>query len=182
MNCAWQGERIARHNGLRDVLHCTAVSAGLGPTREGRFLLPGEGGRPADIFIPLWAAGKDAALDVTVINPLQNAHVAEAANSPGHALTVAHQRKLDKSWEACNGQGIAFLPLAAESLGSWHQSAIAEIKKLGSAHARHTGEEESTGIARLFQKVSVALMKGNAALFNNRVPVATTGGENDIQW
>ena len=70
-----------------------------------------------------------------------------------HQSNILHSniRKLDKSWEACNAQGISFLPLAAESLGSWHQSAIAEIKKLGSAHARHTGEEEYTGISRLFQ-------------------------------
>ena len=45
-----------------------------------------------------------------------------------------------------------------------------EIKKLASAKARHTGEEESIEVNRLFQKLSVALMRGNAALFNNRIP------------
>ena len=44
------------------------------------------------------------------------------------------------------------------------------MKKLGSAKARHTGEEEAQEISRLFQKLSIALMRGNAALFNNRVP------------
>ena len=63
LNCAWQGERIARHNSLRDTLHSTAVKAALGPTREGQYLLPGEGGKPADIFIPRHAGGKDVALD-----------------------------------------------------------------------------------------------------------------------
>ena len=58
------GERIARHNWLRDDLFNTAVAACLGPTREGRALLPGEGGKPADVFLPHWAQGKDAALDV----------------------------------------------------------------------------------------------------------------------
>ena len=64
--CAWQGERIARHNCLRDLLHSTAAAAALAPAKEGRFLLPGEGGRPADILIPGWSNGRDAALDVTV--------------------------------------------------------------------------------------------------------------------
>jgi len=77
---------------------------------------------------------------------------------------------LDKSWEPCNRQGIAFLPLAVESLGAWHPSAVAEVKRLGSALARHTGEEESSTISRLFQKLSLCLMRGNAALFNNRSP------------
>ena len=48
---------------------------------------------------------KDAAL-VTVINPLQTATVAQAAETPGHALHVAHKRKLDKSWQPCQDQGI----------------------------------------------------------------------------
>ena len=71
---------------------------------------------------------------------------------------------------ACNQQDISFIPLAVESLGAWHMSAVSEVKKLGSALARHTGEEEKVTIQRLFQKLSVSLMKGNAALFNNRNP------------
>ena len=170
LNCAWQGERIARHNWLRDELFNAAVSASLGPTREGRALLPGEGGKPADVFIPHWAGGKDVALDVTVVNPLQDALVQGAATTPGHALAIAHKRKLDKSWEPCHLQGITFIPVAVESLGAWHKSAISEVKKLGCAKARQLGEEESVEVQRLFQKLSVALMRGNCALLNNRAP------------
>lgn len=39
---------------------------------------------PADVLIPNWAGGRYAALDVTVINPLQAATVAGAAATPGH--------------------------------------------------------------------------------------------------
>ena len=139
-------------------------------------MLPGEGGRPADIFIPRWAAGKDAALDVTVVNPLQEALVHDAAATPGHALNVAHKRKLDKSWEQCRRQGIEFIPVAAECLGGWHATAVEQIKKLGSALARQTGEEESVTVYQLFQRLSVSLMRGNAALFNNRSP-SEAGGD-----
>ena len=182
MNCAWQGERISRHNSLRDTLHHTAVKAALGPTKEGQYLLPGEGGKPADIFIPRHAGGKDCALDVTVVNPLQAALVAQAAETPGHALKVAHKRKLDKSWQACNQQGIVFLPLAVESLGAWHKSAVSEIKKLGSTLARHTGEEETTVTLHLFQQLSIALVKGNAALLNNRKPSDSSEGDEGFGW
>ena len=41
MCCGSGGERISRHNHLRDHLHDTAVAAGLGPVREVRFLIPG---------------------------------------------------------------------------------------------------------------------------------------------
>ena len=167
---------------LRDVLHGAAVSAALAPTKEGRALLPGQGEKPADIFIPRWAGANDAALDVTVINPLQEAQVQGAAATPGHALDAAQKRKLDKSWEACHRQGIEFIPIAVESLGGWHKSAIAQISKLGSALARQNGDDESVTIRRLFQQLSVALMRGNAALFNNRRPANDTVAENDVIW
>ena len=61
-------------------------------------MLPGQGGKPADVFLLHWDQGKDCALDVTVVNPLQEALVGGAAETPGHALQVAHKRKLDKSW------------------------------------------------------------------------------------
>ena len=70
-------------------------------------------------------------MDLTVINPLQDSKVRGAATTPGHAYNDAHKRKF-KSWEPCNRQGIAFLPLAVESLGAWHPSAVAEVKRLGS--------------------------------------------------
>ena len=145
-------------------------------------MLPGEGGKPADIFIPRYAGGKDAALDVTVVNPLQIALVNQAAQTPGHALTIAHKRKLDKSWQPCHQQGIVFLPLAVESLGAWHKSAINEVKKLGSALARHTGEEESTTVRHLFQQLSISLMKGNAALLNNRNPGGADDRDEGFGW
>ena len=68
-------------------------------------------------------------------------------------------------------EGISFVPIAVESLGAWHKSGVAQVKKLGSAKARHTGEEEAQEISRLFQKLSIALMRGNAALLNNRMPM-----------
>ena len=85
-------------------------------------------------------------------------------------MPAVYQRKMDKSWELCSREGINFLPIAVESLGAWHKSAIAEVKKIASAKARQHGEEESVEIGRLFQRLSVALMRGNCALLNNRAP------------
>ena len=72
MVCGTGGERIARHNTLRDALHDTAAAAGLAPTKEGRALLPGNDRRPADVFLLGWAGVRDAAIDVTVVHPLQD--------------------------------------------------------------------------------------------------------------
>ena len=48
--------------------------------------------------------------------------------------------------------------------------ACGQVSKLAAALARHTGPEEGETSTHLFQKVSLLLMKGNAALFTNRIP------------
>ena len=72
--------------------------------------------------------------------------------------------------EACRLQGIAFLPLAAESLGGWHSTAQAQVKKLASAMARNTGQEELEAEIHTWGKLGLLLQRGNAAILNNRVP------------
>ena len=168
--CATGGSRIGRHNALRDMLHSTAVAAGIGATKESQHLLPDSGRKPADIFLPYWTGGKDTALDVTVVHPLQSSMVARAATTPGHGAQEAFSRKWKAAGDKCLKEGIVFVPLALESLGGWHEAAVMELKKLGSALARHSGAEESTAISHLFQRLSILLVKGNSALVMNRVP------------
>ena len=63
-----------------------------------------------------------------------------------------------------------FIPLPVETLGGWHDLAVVQIKKIASAMARNTGREEDEVCRHLFQHLAVLLVKGNAALFLNRVP------------
>ena len=69
--------------------------------------------------------------------------------------------------------------MSSQITWAWHKSAVAEIVKVGSALARQTGDEESTTVQRLFQQLSLSLMRGNAALLNNRNP---QGGHDDVAW
>ena len=69
--------------------------------------------------------------------------------------------------EACRRQGIAFLPMVVESFGGWHKR---EVRKLGAALARHTGQEESEAIGHLWGRLGVLVQRGNAAILGNRVP------------
>ena len=116
MVCGTGAECIARHNALRDALHDTAAAAGLAPTKEGRALLPGNDRRPADVFLPGWAGGRDATIDVTVVHPLQDATRARAAVEPGYALSYAYTNKMRVTADLCDQQGIAFIPVVAESM------------------------------------------------------------------
>ena len=168
--CAADGERIARHNHLRDALFSVAASANLAPRKEMQYLLPGSNARPADVFIPCWSGGLDTALDVTVVCPLLPNRFAQAVETPGHTLTQAFNDKCRTTLQACQSEGIAFIPLPAETLGGWHPRAEDQIKKLARALARCTGREEEESIRHLFQKLGVILVRSNAAMFINRIP------------
>ena len=57
-------------------------------------------------------------MDVTVVNLLQGATVAEKVTTPGYALTYAYKKKISGAEEDCRRPGIAFLLIAAKSLGA----------------------------------------------------------------
>ena len=77
---------------------------------------------------------------------------------------------MTQTGEACRAAGLVFIPMPVETIGGWHEQTVNQVKKLGSALARHTGQEESEAIRHLSQRLSVLLVKGNAALLLNRVP------------
>ena len=168
LGCAKTGDRIARHNMLRDVLYEAAASADLGPSKEERHLLPGTIARPGDVTIRRWINGKDGAIDVTVTGPLSPSNVAGAAAEAGSTLEKACQRKVRVTAEACRREGIVFLPFAMETLGGLHSGATAQVKQLASALARCKGLEEGEVTSQLFGRLSLTLMRANAMMLSTR--------------
>ena len=55
------------------------------------------------------------------------------------------------------------------SMGGWHPAAEGEVKKLGSALARHTSQMEGKAISHLWGRLGILLQRGNVALLGNRV-------------
>ena len=145
-----------------------AVSAGLSPVKEARFLIPGEDSRPADVLIPQWAAGLDAAIDVTVVNPFQDRTV--AAITAGYPITFAHMKKVRGAGKACRRQGITLLPVVVESLGGWGEAAIRVVWRLAGALARHTGQDEKDVLRFQWGRLALCLQRDNAAILGNRIP------------
>ena len=105
-----------------------------------------------------------------MVNPLQEALVEEAAATPGHALQFRYNTKMAGAAAECQAQGIAFLPLVVESLGGWDERAVHQVKKLTSALARNSGEDEGDTWRKTITRLSILLVKGNAALLSGRVP------------
>ena len=124
----------------------------------------------SDLVMSSSLTERDTLLDMTVINPLQTHLVGQAATKAGAALEAAYTRKMNQAGEAYRREGLLFVPMPWGTLGGWHEQMVEQIKKLASAQARQTGEDRSDTIRHLYQKLSVRLTRGNAALLLNRQP------------
>ena len=93
-----------------------------------------------------------------------------AAVTAGQALQFAYNRKMREADDICRQQGIKFIPIVAETLGGWDNVAIAEVKKLMAAKVRHLGGDKDEKTKHTFSKLSILLMRGNAAILVNRIP------------
>ena len=88
VGCGGNGDRIHRHDSIRDAVFSAAQSAALAPLKEAPSLIPGSSTRPADVYLPNWKRGQPAALDVTVISTMQQQTLLGASITSGHALQV----------------------------------------------------------------------------------------------
>ena len=171
VSCGGNGDRIHRHDSLRDALFSVAQSAALAPRREVPALMPGTKSRPADLYLPCWKRGRPAALDVTVISPLQKLTIKGAATTQGHALGVGEERKRASHSSTCYSAGISFVPLVVETLGGWSLEAVETIQAIGHLQSQRLGLQSSQTITHLFQQLAIRLWKGNACMWTMRVPV-----------
>ena len=87
---------------------------------------------------------------------------------PGYAFTHAYNRKVQDAGDICRREGIAFIPVVAESLGGLHPTAVDQLRHLARGVAMKTGELEGTTFGHLLSKVSMILMKGLSSMVLNR--------------
>ena len=67
-------------------------------------------------------------------------------------------------------RALVFAPLCLDSFGAWHERAATEVKRLGLALARASGQPDSQVISHLIQRLSLLVMRGSAILLVNRTP------------
>ena len=131
-------------------------------------LIPGSLSRPADIYVENWVDGRKIAFDVSVTSPTQEAIVFQAADRPATAIDARKTTKNRVHFENCRSQGVFFQPLVVKTFGGWDNDALAFLKEIGRQDARRWGKDPSLEIKYFFQRLSVALQRGNAALLIDR--------------
>ena len=168
------GMKGSRHDRIRDAIYKVAQHASFNPQKEMPGIVPGSLSRPADIFVGNWVDGRKIAFDVSVTSPVQEAVLFQAAQRPAAAIEARKQTKMRIHRDNCQAQGIFFQPLVVESFGGWDSDALVFLKELGRQDARRWGKDSALEIKFLFQRLSIALQRGNAALLLDRDPEPPT--------
>ena len=122
------------------------------------------------IFIPGWANGRHAAIDVSIVSPLQSQLIRKAAEEPGSAAVKRFREKMTKYYTPCENEGIQFFPAIVETFGGWHPDSEKILIKLAQQLASHTGVPSEETSRHFFQRLGILLVRGNAALITTRTP------------
>ena len=107
------------------------------------------------------ARGKPMAWGVTVPDTYAESHIDQTVREACSAANMATEDNIVK-YGALSAFHI-LLPLAVETAGAWNQSAIKLIQEIGRCIT--TVMEDSRETAFLFQRLSIALQRGNAVAF-----------------
>jgi len=99
--------------------------------------------------------------DVTVPDTYAESHIDQTAREACSAANKAAANKTVK-YGALSASHI-FLPVAVETAGTWNQSAIELIQEIGRRITAVTEDTRETVF--LFQRLSIALQRGNAVAF-----------------
>jgi hypothetical protein len=170
--CSAGGDRTVRHNKTRNEVYAFCCNhAGVHAELEkANLLLPGRPHelsslrRPADVFLPLWHGGRPAALDFAVTSPNQALVVANAAREALFAAKAYSETKRNHHNTAtdCDNQGVAFVPMVAESSGAWSPEASLVFKHLAKKAASRNGGDVSKIYRSFLQKLAVTIRSANA--------------------
>ena len=71
-------------------------------------------------------------------------------------------------FDSCQAEGIFFQPLVVETFGGWDKEAIDFLKKIATKGSRRWGLTNAVAIKQFFQRLSIELQRGNAALLIER--------------
>mmetsp|Transcript_18456 Transcript_18456/g.23873 ORF Transcript_18456/g.23873 Transcript_18456/m.23873 type:complete len:393 (-) Transcript_18456:171-1349(-) len=159
LSCAYGGDRIYRHNALRDSIFHMLRRVGFDAKLEKKGLLVDSNEKPGDIFVHSFDAGRPAAFDVTVSSSIQSSSINQASQETGFVVNAAEVRKDKKFYDKCRSQGIDFFPLAVETLGGWNVSAISIFKQI----AKRKSYFDSS-VYSVEQQLSVCLQRKNASM------------------
>jgi hypothetical protein len=191
LTCRHAGTLGVRHNALREIFLDFLGRAGIkGCSREAPSLLPGSAARPADIFVPNFAAAQSACLDFAVTHT-QQPNILQCASVCGGAAAEQYETavKEDKFGADCKKAGLLLVPMVVEVFGRWGERSQEAFQLIAKACANRASEKVVAAGNHLRRSLSVGLQRLNARILLSRVdplaevfpePVAMPWGCDDM--
>ena len=122
--------------------------------------------RPDGMSLFPWKQGKTLVWDFTCSDTLAWSHAQGTSKEAGRSADQAEKNKLMK-YEYLT-RSYNFIPVATETVGSWGKLGLQFIQELGERIKDITGESQST--TYLFQRIGMAIQRGNAASVMGTIP------------
>ncbi|XP_055329980.1 uncharacterized protein LOC129582492 [Paramacrobiotus metropolitanus] len=166
LSCLYSKGRWSQHLELNSILERGCVAAGIPCELEPKGIFRDNGKRPDGLTLVPVRDGKQLVWDATFADTLAQSYVKRSAKAAGAA---AHQAECRKRYNYRQlGEEYWFYPFAVETLGVLGEGAREMVSFLGRKTKERSGECRST--AFLKQRISLAIIKGNAAAVLGTLP------------
>ena len=163
LSCLRGAGRHLRHNLVNEVVLRAFSRANIPASREPSGLIPGTSLRPDGVTVIPWSEGRYVAWDVTCPDTVAPSHIQQSAGAAG--ATAEHAALLKKQKYAQLPAAYFFLPIAIETLGALSSEALEFLNVLGGRAIAINGDPRERSF--LFQRLSMAVQRGNIACFTN---------------
>ena len=159
LSCRYSEGRHHRHAELNQIIYRSLISARIPSRLEPSDIYRSDGRRPDGVTIVPWERGKALVWDATCPDTLASSYSVRASREAGAVASYAEDRK-DDIYANLNPNHI-FVPVVVETLGACGPKTLRFLTDLGHHLRSVTGEMNSRNY--LFQRISVAIQKGNTA-------------------
>ena len=125
-----------------------------------------DGKRPDGLTLTTWKEGKCLIWDVTIADTVCQSYVTQCSQNSSAAANIREEAKISKYKNLANDYH--FAPIGIETLGAWGAYGHKLVKSIGRRIMEVTGEKRSASF--LFQRISMAIQRGNASCVLGTVP------------
>lgn len=168
---------LARHSGVQDVVHGVCLGGQMAVRREVHAVGLE---RPADLLLWGWDGGRPGAVDFVITHPLAPSKWPLRIESVRGHLGEAERKKVVKNGGACGEMGWHCLPAAAHTWGGWGPEGEKTLRQVFHRATGHLeGRWKGEAVARFWEEVGTALMRGVAAQLRKGMGAMASGGESE---
>ena len=159
LSCRRQKGRVSRHAAGNDIIARALRTADIPSLLEPTGISRTDGKHPDGMTLIPWKNGKCLLWDFTCVDTYCHSYINQTSIRSGAAAGQAEVKKQRKY--STLQSNFLFVPVAVETSGCWGSEAMKFIRSIGMKITQST--DEPRAISFLFQQLSIAIQRGNAA-------------------